>query len=265
MEPQHPFFYKGYTRALLSLLIIAGIFALVTYANLTLREARYLNTGPTTINVIGEGEILAVPDIGQFSFSVMAEGENANTAQEQSAESINTILEYLKGEGVEDVDIKTTNYNLYPKYRYEERVCSGLGYCPPGERVMDGFEVSQTISVKVRQTDQAGTLISGVGERGATNISGLNFTIDDEEGLQAEARAKAIADAKEKARELAADLNVRLVRMVGYWEDQGGYPQPYYGMGGDMAVEEASFKSAPQVPTGENSVVSRVNITYEVQ
>lgn len=265
---QHPFFYKGYTRALLSLLFIAGIVALVSYANLTLREAQTLNMGPTTIQIMGEGEVLAKPDIGTFSFAVQAEGNTATEAQTDSAEAMNAILAYLEAEGVKEDDVKTQNYNLNQKYRYEERVCVSNNYCPPGERVEDGFEVYQNVTVKVRDLENAGMLIAGVGERGATNVSSLQFTVDDESELKAQARAEAIVDAKGKARVLADDLDMKLGRVVNFYENEGYYPSPYYaetkamGMGGEM-MDEASV--APNLPTGENTIRSQVTIVYELK
>jgi len=266
MENTKNFFALGYVRVIMVLILLAVLGALVSYTHYTLKQARYNNWGPTTINVRGEGEVLAKPDIGQFSFSVRAEGEDANTAQEKSAESINAIIDYLTGESVHESDIKTQNYYLNPTYTYTERVCAVGSYCPPGEQEIDGYEVTQSVVVKVRDLEAAGDLISGVGQRGATNISSLQFTIDDETTLQAEARAEAIADAKQKAKELARDLDVRLVRMVSYYEEQGYYPEPYYGgYGGDMAMSESAVRKSPSLPTGEDEIKSVVNITYEIK
>jgi uncharacterized protein YggE len=129
---------------------------------------------------------------------------------------------------------------------------------------MDGFEVSQMITVKVRDTAKAGDLISQVGTLGATNISGLQFTVDDEGAIKAEARALAIADAKEKADQLSKDLGVRIVRMTGFWEDQGGmYPMPAMDYAvGSMARAETKVAD---MPTGENQTRVTVSITYEVK
>ena len=261
------FFSYGYVRALVTIILIGIVAALAAYTHWTLTQTKYMFTGPTTINVRGEGEILARPDIGQFSFSVRAEGADAATAQENSAEAINDIIGHLKEGGVAEKDIKTLHYNLNPKYRYEERVCEvGVGYCPPGERVVDGYEVNQAVLVKVRDLDSSGALITEVGEHGATNISSLQFTIDDESVLKAEAREEAIADAKEKARELANDLGVRIVRISGYWEDEGGgYPEPYYAMDASMESGGVVRKTVPDLPTGENTILSRVTITFEVR
>jgi len=208
--------------------------------------------------------VLAVPDIGQFSFSVTAEGDDAAKAQEASGTKVNDILSYLKAQGIEEKDIKTQNYNLYPRWRYEERLCPAGSYCPPGERVPDGFEVSQTVSVKVRDTETAGVIIAGVGERGATNISNLNFTIDDVEVLKAEAREAAIKDAEEKGALLAKQLEVRVVRILSY--NEGGYYQPY------LETRATSLDSAaggvfegPELPAGEQSTKVQVTITYEIR
>jgi uncharacterized protein YggE len=266
MESQ-TFLQKKYVQVLMSFIFIGVVAALAAYTQLTLKEARGVSTGETTISVSGEGEVLAVPDIGQFSFAVRAEGADAVEAQEASAEAINAILAYLNEAGVTQTDIKTQNYNLNPKYTYEERSCVSDGYCPPGERVIDGYEVYQNVSVKVRDLDNAGTLISGAGERGATNISSLQFTIDDESALQAEAREKAIADAKEKAEVLASDLGMRLDRIVGFQEGGGNN----YAMmeRATMAMDsEEGFGGkmiAPSLPVGENEIRSNVTITYQLK
>lgn len=250
-----------------SLALLMVIIALGSYAKLNFEKIDYVNPMPASISVTGEGEVLAVPDIGRFSFSVTAETESAASAQEESGKKINEILAYLKEQGIAEKDFKTQDYNLYPRYRYEERVCDAVNqfsYCPPGERVEDGFTVTQTVSVKVREIDKAGAIIAGVGERGATNISSLNFTIDDPDKLQADARAKAIEDAQAKAAILAQQLNVRIVRLVGYYEDSGNY-QPYAYDAKVMSVASEEGFSGPNLPTGEESTKSRVTVTYEVK
>lgn len=256
------FFSFTYNRLLASLALVMLVAALGTYAYYTLQQSKYLYTGPTTISVAGEGEVVGVPDIGTFSFSVTEAGVDAAAAQAASGSKINDILAALKEQGIEERDIKTEYYSLYPKYKYETGVCFPGSYCP-GEQVQDGFEVNQTIVVKVRDLTKAGDLLALAGDKGATNISGLSFTIDEPEVLKAEARTLAIEDAKAKAEVLADELDVRLVKMVGYYEDD--YMTPYYGKGGDMVMSEQAAYSAPSVPTGENTTTSRVTITYQVK
>lgn len=260
------FFNTKSNRTLGTLVLLALLVSLIAYASYTFKQAKYMYSGPTTITVIGKGEVNAKPDIGQFSFSVLAEGADAGSAQEASDSKIKAIFDYLKEQEVEEKDIKTSSYNLNPKYRYENTPCVEGQYCQPN-RIQDGFEVSQMVTVKVRNIDNSGTLLAGVGDLGATNISGLQFTIDDTDVLKDQARAEAIADAQAKAKVLASELGVRVVKMVGYYENENG-PMPYYGYGGDMAesamAKNASFDSV-SVSTGENTVTSNVNITYQVR
>lgn len=254
-------------RVLSLLTLLMVVIALGSYAMLNFEKLKYADPMYPTISVTGEGEVLAVPDVGQFTFSVTAEGEDAAVVQEISGKKINDIIAFLREQGIEDKDIKVESYNLYPKYRWEERVCAAGMYCPSGEQVQDGFEVSQSIAVKVRDTAKAPTIITGVGERGATNISGLTFTIDDTDALHAEAQAKAVEDAKAKAKILAEQLGVQLVRITSYYEESDYYyPEPYYksAMTMDMATEEGGFGGA-ELPPGEESTKVRVNITYGIR
>lgn len=253
-------------RGLAAGTLAALLVALLSYAILNVEKMQYANPMPTTISVSGEGEVMAVPDIGQFTFSVLAEAEDAATAQELSGTSINDIIAYLKEAGVEEKDIKTLNYNLYPRYRWVEEVCPIGVPCRGGEQVQDGFEVNQSVQVKIRNTDDASGIITRVGELGATNISGLDFVIDDTDALKVEARELAIADAKTKAQTLADDLGVDLVRIAGYYEESNQYyPEPYSMR--NMAMDEmaeSGFGGAA-LPMGEDATSARVTIIYEIK
>lgn len=248
---------------------VMAVLALCAYTYSTIKQTRYMYSGPTSVSVVGIGEVFATPDIATFSFSIESKETDAKTAQNKSAETMSAVLAYLKESGIEEKDVRTEYYNLTPRYEYPETVCTQWG-CPPqtGEPKLIGYQVSQSVSVKVRDTQKAGELVSGVGGKGAMNVSGLSFTIDDTEALKSEAREKAIIDAKEKAKVLAENLGARIVRMNGYWEEEGGYPSPYgMGMGGgEMMKTMDAVASAPaELPLGENTITARVNITYEIR
>lgn len=261
---EQSFFQNKNVRMLGTLVLIGAVAALGAYTYLTLKQAKGTYTGATTINVSGEGEVLAKPDIGAFTFTVQTEGADAVAAQNQNATVMDAVVAYLKEQGVAETDIKTENYTLNPKYRYEERVCAFGGYCPPSEPIPDGFEVYQNVKVKVRDLAKAGTLIGGVGEKGATNISSLEFTIDDETALRDEARADAIADAKAKAEVIAENLGMELGKLVGFYENEA---MPYYGgYGGDMMAREMAAPAMDAVlPMGENTITANVTLTYELK
>jgi uncharacterized protein YggE len=213
------------------------------------------------------GEVFAVPDRATFTVTVREEGTEVTTAQDKATEKANAIIAYLKGAGVEEKDIKTVNYNVNPKYEWEQSASCSSGYCPPGKQTLVGFEVWQMIEVKVQDPKKAGELLTGVGGRGASEVSGLSFTIEDEDELKAEAREMAITEAREKAEALADQLGVKVVRVVGFYEDAYGSPSPYYGKGGIAMDAALSVREAtpPELPTGENKIMSNVNVTYEIR
>jgi uncharacterized protein YggE len=99
-------------------------------------------------------------------------------------------------------------------------------------------------------------------------VSGLNFTFDDPNKMQDDARGKAITDAKGKAEELAKQLGVKLVRVVSFSDSTGGYPTPYaYGRGGvELAANQSTdAKIAPTIDVGQNKIQSTVSVTYEIR
>ena len=233
-----------------------------------LKGLRFIGSGvaaSNTISVSGEGEVFAVPDTAVFSVTVLEKAKEVKDAQDAATKKSNDIIAYLKQGGIEDKDIKTADYSVNPDYEWKQSACPQGVFCPPGKQVLVGFQVSQTLSVKVRDTKKAGDLLSGVGSRGATEVSGLSFEIDDEDALKAEARDEAIAQAKDKAEALAKSLGVSLVRVVGFSEGGGGGPIYYAksammetGLGGAASI-------APEIPVGENRIVSNVNIVYEIR
>lgn len=263
---------KRFFNAVLAVFVLLAIF-LGIKALSSLRELSYIGKGVYPSNVIsvnGKGEVLAVPDIASFSFSVVEEGKTVKDAQDKATKKINSMIDAVKTLGVLEKDIKTTSYNSYPKYDYQQTVCTQQypNYCPPGKQVLTGYEVNQSITVKVRDTEKAGDVLTKVGELGAGNISGLDFIVDDLEKVKAEARQKAVDDAKAKAKVLSKTLGVKLDTIVNFYESGDDFPIMYRaeammdsknGMGG--AIPQV----APSLPTGENKVVSNVTITYEIK
>ncbi|MFZ2484805.1 MAG: SIMPL domain-containing protein [Minisyncoccia bacterium] len=247
----------------IALIVLAVFLGVQTLG--ALKGLRGINPAYNSISVTGEGEAVSVPDIASFSFTVSADAKSVSDAQGQVTSKMDAILAELKTLGIEEKDIKTTDYSVWPKYTYEAMVCSST-YCPPGRQVADGYTANHSILVKIRDTEKAGEALAVAGDNGATGLSGISFTVDDPDKIMDEARAEAIKDAKEKAKTLSKELGVRLVRVVSFYDNTGGGPMPYYaeGMGGDMMVKTQA-NPAPTLPTGENKVVVNVTVTYEIR
>ena len=260
--------------AVLVSVALLGLFLLVESVA-GLMQLRYVGAGinaTNTISVSGYGEVLAVPDIATFTFSVVSDKPTVAAAQTDATAKANATTAYLTSAGIDAKDIQTTDYSIYPQYEYQNAVCpttsvssSGAAsavYCPPGKQVLTGYEVRQTTTVKVRDTSKAGELLAGVGAKGATEVSGLTFTFDNPDAVQDQARDKAIADAKSKADTLAKELGVSLVRIVSY--NESGTPSPVYYKSLGMGATDAAAP-APEISVGQNKITSNVSITYEIR
>lgn len=223
-----------------------------------------------TITLSGHGEVQAVPDIANVYFTIREEGKTVKEAQDAVARIEKGALDFLRNNRVAEKDIKTSNASFNPKYeyKYDTRIsmpCNEFG-CPPrpGKSVIVGYEANESITVKVRNTDDIGKIMQGLGSLGVTDLNGPNFAIDDEEGLKMEARKKAIDDARTKAKVLAKDLGVSLGRIANFSESS--YPMPmYYGKAMTMSAGGSAEATPAEIPKGENTVSSDVTITYEIR
>lgn len=258
---------KKVRKAVLMTLGALSLFLVAQFVG-KVQSYRFIGSSPSAqslISVSGKGEVVGIPDIATFSFTVTEESLVVKEAQDEAAEKTNAILKYLKDNGISEKDIKNIGYNIYPRYEYSGVRTLMYPPQPEGKQTLAAYVVSQSITVKVRTLGDAGKLLAGIGELGATNISGLSFDFDKRDELIRDARDKAIKDAREEAAKLAKSLGVRLVRITSY--NEGGYYPMYaraeaaYGMGGDAVVS----KSTPQIPVGEDKIVSNVTITYEIK
>ena len=221
-----------------------------------------------SFSVSGEGRIVAIPDVAEFSFSVLMQGgKDLGVLQAENTLKVNRAIGVVKGAGVADEDIKTEQYSVEPRYKYfdcrPDYYSSEAKPCPPPEIV--GYTVQQTVGVKVRDFSKVGELLSQVVLSGANSVSQLNFTMDDPTELQNQARAEAIAKAKAKAKSIAKSGLFDVGRLLSIDE---GSPVPIYakystfGLGGDMVAESAP---APAIQPGSQEIVVNVTLRYEIE
>jgi hypothetical protein len=248
---------------------IALIAFLVAIAVSFLAENKNNNRPENTISFSGHGEVTAVPDIANIYFTISQDAKTVKEAQTLVAEIEKKSLDFLKENNIPDKDIKTTNASFYPKYEYQYNTKAAIPYTEysystrPEKRVIVGYTASESITVKVRNTDDVGKIMQGLGTLGVSDLSGPNFSIDNEDTLKAEARKKAIDNAKEKAKILAKDLGVRLGKITSFSES-GNYPVMYSAKATMDSVSE-SVPAPVEIPKGENTISSDVTITYEIK
>ncbi|MDO8516202.1 MAG: SIMPL domain-containing protein [bacterium] len=217
----------------------------------------------------GEGKVVAVPDVAQFSFAVLTEGGKDIVAlQTENNKKVDAAIEFIKSQGVDKKDIETQSYNVSPRYTYSNCPSNPYGYatdCPPPEIV--GYTVNQYVSVKIRNFEKIGGLLSGVVARGANNVSGLSFVIDDPTELQNQAREKAMEKAYAKAESIAKAGGFRLGKLLSV--DEGGSGPIYYARDTMMEFGKGGVAPAaapaPTIEPGSQDVTVNVTLRFEIQ
>lgn len=253
-----------------SLFLLVATIALIILIILGIGASRQrADIYDNVITVSGTGEVYASPDIAEFVFTVQEESLEVGAIETMVSESVNGIIDELADLDIAEEDIQTTSTNLYPRYEWR-RDAACFDNCS-NERVLVGYEFSQTVSVKVRDLDSSGQILRILTEAGVDNLSGPNFRIEDPDDAKAEAREQAIEKAREKAEAMAKSLGVRLGKVVNFSEGGYGYPEPYamaydedvmYAKGANAVAESAPVA---RISEGEERVTSSVTITYKIK
>ena len=224
---------------------------------------RYVTQANTkTFSTTAEGKVSVVPDVAEFSFSVVTEtGKEMGVGVAENTKKLNGAIAFLKAQGVAPKDITTQQYSLNPRYQYPD--CSKINPCPPPE--IAGYSISQSVVVKGRDITKVGDLLSGVVKNGANSVSQFTMVIDDPDVYQAKARLDAILKAKVKAQTISDASGLKLGRLIGV-EDGGvstpPYPRPYAM---DSGVMSAKAEVAPTIEPGSQDVTANVTLRYEVE
>ena len=263
-------------------LIWAGTAALVMLSIFLVTSARHLADTATNTNTIsfnGEGKIFIAPDIAVVSFSIVTEATTSKAAQDANSLKSKKVVDFIKSQDIEDKDIKTSGYNVYPQYSYPRPIPMGASgssvqsypaLAPDSPTYYDsnpkitGYQVNQSFEVKIRDLDKVSAILDGLVTAGANQVNNLGFQVDDLEKVKDEARELAIKDAKEKANSLRKQLGIRLGKIVSFSEGGGGYPM-YFKAEAMDSRGGGVVPPGPEVPVGENEIVVNVTITYQIK
>jgi len=235
---------------LISLAVTAIVIVALVMANKTNNMERF--------SVNGSGTVYAKADIANIQVGLRTGAKKtAAEATIDSTNKMNDIISELKKLGIEDKDIKTSNYNLNPVYNYTQDKGQELA----------GYEVNQNVTLKIRDLSKIGDVIAKTTEKGANQVGNVSFTIDDEFALKNQARELAIKKAKEKAELIANQSGLKLGELKGVYENDN-IAQPimmsYTNAKMDLGMGEAAI-SAPSIQSGQNEIKVDVTLTYEVK
>ena len=202
------------------------------------------------IRVSGTGTVSVEPDVAILQVGVEVFAGKVSTARSEASKAMDSVVSVLKKEGVEEKDIQTTRFNIYPRYDYEEVTINGKRI---GTQVLTGYTVNNTVKAKIYEIDKVGEIIDKGADAGGdyARINGVDFTVDDPTPYQTEIRKMAVEDAVGKAQEYALLTNVELGPVIELNEmTPGSVHSPYeadYGMRMMAAAPPTTSISAGQL------------------
>ncbi len=255
MRTQKPFVLSLLVLASLALVACGVISAQAGDGAPLSRPAAQVSGADNTrvLSVVGSGSVSLRPDLAYVSIGVRSEDPDAKAAVEANNSQTEAVIDALLNFGVAQDDLQTINFNIYSfedfNQAFEER--------PPMR-----YSVENTVYVTVRDIDTLGDLLSAAIDAGANNIWGIQFDVADRSESLSEARALAVANANDKAAELAGLAGVELGQILSISTSGGGFPIPFGVGGGGFAAEEAA---AVPVSPGQINVAVDVNIVFEIQ
>ncbi|MBL4916306.1 SIMPL domain-containing protein [Szabonella alba] len=207
-------------------------------------------TAPPRITVTGEGRVETRPDMATVNLGVTTEAPTAAEAMAANSDELARVLERLRAAGIAERDLQTSSLSLNPNWHH------AAGAEQPR---ITGYIASNQLMVRVRDLTALGGVLDAAVKDGANTLNGVTFGLTDPEPMLAEARRKAVADARARAELLAEAAGVALGPIDSITEAGAmNGPQPMY-RGAAVAME-----SSMPVAEGELSIAANVTVVWQI-
>jgi uncharacterized protein YggE len=202
-----------------------------------------------TITVSGTGKVTLTPDIAYISIGVNTQNASAKDAVAENNTQSQAVIAAIKGFGVADKDIQTTNFSIYPQQQFDAN----------GKQTGVIYVVNNVVYVTIRDLSKLGDLLDSTVSSGANNINSIEFDVADKTSALTQARQAAVAEARKQADELTKATNVGLgaVQSISYNDTTAPITIQY----AKAAVAAAPAPSVP-VQAGSMEISTTVTIVY---
>ncbi|MBS7695668.1 MULTISPECIES: SIMPL domain-containing protein [unclassified Chelatococcus] len=237
------------------LVVAFALIGAVSAANAQDSGASAGRARPGQITITGEGSVSAAPDIATLSTAVVTAAKSAREATEANSKAMATVIERFKTAGIESRDLSTSGFSVQPRY-VQSKQQDGSIEAPR----IDGYEVRNSVTVRVRDLSKLGAILDTAITAGANQINGISFDVAEPTELLDKAGIAAVKDARRRAELYADAAGVKLGRVVSIAEPSMDGPRPM------MMAARADFAKGAAVPieAGERDFNVRVRVTYEI-
>ena len=200
-----------------------------------------------TITVNASGFVIVKPDRAEISAGVVSRGPSAAKALNKNTAQVRKLFKVLSEFSVPTADVQTVNFSVSPRFRARDK---------RGPRRIVGYRVVNQVLIIVRDLDLLGHLLDDLIKQGSNRVNGIRFSVSNASQIADDARRKAIANAKIKAKTLASAANVKLGKVVRIVETRETANLPRRML--------AAPASAVPIALGERKVSANLIVTYEI-
>jgi uncharacterized protein len=206
-----------------------------------------------TLSAQGTGEVILTPDVAYISVGIESRADQVTTALNENNAQAARIASTLREMGVEERDIQTSAFNVYPMQEYN----------PMGEMTGTVYVVNNTVSITVRNLQSLGELLDATVRAGANSIHSILFDVENKEQAVKEGRRLAIENASQTAAELADAAGVQLGDLINLNVYSSGSPVPVYEGKAYGGIGAAS--ATVPVAAGQMILYINADLTYEIK
>ena len=201
---------------------------------------------PPGITARATGTVVATPDTATVVLGVQTRDGSATAALTANSERAAAVIEVLRSAGVAPADLTTSQLNIYPTYNQD------------GTRIT-GYEVTNLVTATLRDITAAGAVIdrAAAAAGDAVRVQHIGFSIADESGARAQARADAVRRALAQAGQLAEAAGVELGAIRSIVEVPAEQPSPY-------RTDAQAAQALPPVEPGSQEIAVVVEVVHGI-
>jgi uncharacterized protein YggE len=204
------------------------------------------------VSVNGTGKVYLTPDMATVRIGVQTRGDEADKAVSENNEIVQAVRDALSKYEIEDKDIQTSNFSVYPRTNYDDK----------GEITSISYVVNNQVSVTVRDLDDLGAVLNAVVDAGANNLHGIDFDVSDREEALNQAMVLAVENAQSRAETLAGAAGASLGEALTISTFTGGGGRIVYEQ--SVAADAMGGGNVP-VSAGQLEVVVEVMMEFELK
>ena len=212
------------------------------------------------ISVSGSATASSNPDTLIIVLGVESEAKTANDSLSQNSNSLNSVISSLKNSGISEDDIQTSNFSIYPLY---DSIKDSNGNW---QQILNGYRVSNILSIQTEKIDSAGDIIDAAVSSGANRVDNVSFQLSDDklQKISDDLIADAINDATQKAEKALVPLKQKIVGVKSIVIHDNVVP--YYDSPMRASFDgfaESSMKSSP-IMSGDEEISTNVSVVFYI-